>query len=233
VNEDTERVLAQSVDVAWGVKHDGENGGPALGHRQCTVLVAPLDPGNAERRVGGADHARNFDGDLDLADLCKGIVDAGVVVEGRRTLVRGEVVGAEPVLPNDDGIGGDRAELFDKTSEMPGDLRIGGLVVGNGRRDRLRFTELVDLYHPRHHGAASRLPDQASGQSRREKQVAEGNEAPVPGLHAGRTDAFVPRLGGLLIGRLGRECLAVSDGRAPKEIHLRSSESETEVEPPP
>ena len=39
--------------------------------------------------------------------------------------VIGEVVGAQPVLADDDGISGDAPDLFDETREMERDLRIG------------------------------------------------------------------------------------------------------------
>src|SRR6516164_9339590 len=184
----------------------------------------------AEGGVRGADHARDFDRDLNFTDLGEGVIGAGVIVEGCCTLVGGEVIGAKPILPDNDGISGDGADLLDETREVPSDLWIGGLVVGDGRRDCLRFTELVDLNDPRHHGALRRLPDEPRSKSRRQEQIAEGDEAPIPGLHTSGTDALVPDLGSPLIGRFRRGCLAVSDGRTREEIHLRSSESETEAE---
>src|SRR6266508_591744 len=78
----------------------------------------------------------------------------------------------------------------------------------------------VDLNDPRHHGALCRLPDEPRSKARRQDQIAEGDEAPVSGLHASGADAVVPYLSRPLIGRLGRGCLAVADGRTPKEIHL-------------
>ena len=42
-----------------------------------------------------------------LADLGEGIVGAGVVVERQRAAVGHEVVGLQPVLAHDDGIGRD------------------------------------------------------------------------------------------------------------------------------
>jgi hypothetical protein len=191
-----------------------------IGRSQGGVLVSALDPGDAEGGVGGADHARNFDRNLNFTDLGEGVIGAGVIVEGRRTLIGGEVVGAKPVLPDDDGVGGDRADLLNKACEVPSDLWIGGLVVGDGRRDGLRLTELVDLNDPRHHGALGRLPDETRSKPCREGQIATGDEAPISGLHARRTDALVPDLGCPLIGRLGRGCLAVANGRTSEGIHL-------------
>src|SRR5262252_4006554 len=219
VYEDPKRILAQAIDVARGIEDDGEDGGPTLGRSQRPVLVSALDPGDAKGGVGGADHARHFDRNLNFTELGERVVSAGVIVEGRRTLVGGEVIGAEPVLPDNDGISWNGADLLDEAREVPGDLWIGGLVVGDGWRDGLRFTELVDLNDPRHHGALCGLPDEPRSKSCREDQIAEGDEAPVPGLHASGTDALVPYLSRPLIGRLGRGCLAVAHGRAPKEIH--------------
>src|SRR5262249_34002624 len=130
VDEYPERILAQSIDVARGVEDDGEDGGPTLGGSQRAVLIAPLDPGDAKGGVGGADHARDFDRYLNFTELGEGVVGAGIIVEGRRTLVGSEVVGAKPILPDNDGISGDGANLLDETREVPGDLWIGGLVVG-------------------------------------------------------------------------------------------------------
>jgi hypothetical protein len=77
-----------------------------------------------------------------------------------RAAIGREVVGAQPVLPHDDRIGRNRADLLDEAREMPGDLRIGRPIVGDGGRDGLRLAELVDLHHPGHDGAARRLPDE-------------------------------------------------------------------------
>src|SRR5215831_7230401 len=220
VDEYPDRILAQSIDVARGIEDDGEDSGPTLGGSQRAVLVTALDPGDAKGGIGGADHARHFDRDLNFTDLGEGVVSTGVIVERYRTLVGSEVVGAKPVLSDNDGIGWDGADLLDEAREVPGDLWIGGLVVGDSGRDGLRFTELVDLNDPGHHGALRRLPDEPRSKSCREDQIAEGDEAPVCRLHASGPDALVPHLSRPLIGCLGRGCLAVADGRTPKEIHL-------------
>src|SRR3954464_11392247 len=98
VDKYPERILAQSIDVARGIEDDGQDGGPTLGRSQRTVLVSALDPSDAEGRVRGADHARDFNRDLSFADFGEGVVGPGVIVEGRCTLVGGEVIGGEPVL---------------------------------------------------------------------------------------------------------------------------------------
>ena len=99
---------------------------------------------------------------------------------------------------------------------MPGDLRIGRPVIGDGRRDRLRLTELVDLDDPRRDRAARGLPDEAAGKTAAEREHAEEGEPPVPGLNAGGADALVPDLAGSLIGRLGFGGRAVAHGRSPE-----------------
>src|SRR5262249_62183732 len=157
---------------------------------------------------------------LNFTGFGEGVIGTGVIVECCCTLVGGEVIGAKPVLPDNDGISGDGADLLDETREVPSDLWIGRLVVGDGRRDGLRFTELVDLNDPRYHGSLCRLPDEPRSKSRREDQIAEGDETPVSGLHASGTDALVPHLGRALIRRLRCGCLAVVDGGTPKGIHL-------------
>src|SRR3546814_10864372 len=70
---------------------------------------------------------------------------------------RGEVVGTQPVLPDDDRISRDRANLLDEPAEMEDDPRIGGQIGGDGRLDGLSLAELVDLNHPGHAGAASQI----------------------------------------------------------------------------
>ena len=86
--------------------------------------------------------------DLGLADLGEGIVGPRVIVERERAFVGDVVVGVEPVLAQHHRIGRNAAHLLDEAREMPGDLRVGRLIVGNGRRDRLCLAELVDLHHP-------------------------------------------------------------------------------------
>jgi restriction system protein len=81
VHEYAERVLAQPVGIVRGVQHNRQNGGPAFGGREACVLVAAFDPGDAEAVVGGADHARDVDCDLDLADLGERVIASGIVVE--------------------------------------------------------------------------------------------------------------------------------------------------------
>ena len=114
---------------------------------------------------------------------------------------------------------------------MPGDLWISGPVIRDRSRDGLCLPELVDFHHPGRDGAACRLPDQTTNETRGKKQVAEGDQPPVARLETGGTDALVPDLGGLLVGRLRLWCAAIADRGAAK--HQRSSFRLTEVEPPP
>ena len=125
MDENAKGILAQAFGVVRGVEHNGEDRGPALGRREARVLVATLDPGDAKTVVRGPDHARNVDGDLDPSDLGERIVGAGIVIERDGTLVGDEVVGREPVLADDDGVGRDCTDILDEAREMPGDLRIG------------------------------------------------------------------------------------------------------------
>ena len=143
---------------------------------ELAVLVAALDPGDAEAVRRRADDAGDVDGDLLPADLGEGVVGARVVVERHRAAIGREVVGAQPVLPDDDGVGRDRADLLDEAREMEGDLRIGRAIVGDRRRDGLRLAEPVDLHHPGHDRAARRLPDQRRREAGGQEQRAEGHE---------------------------------------------------------
>jgi len=127
-----------------------------------------------------------------------------------------EVIGAEPVLADDDRVGGDAAHLFDEAREVPGDLRVGRAEVRDRGGDRLRLAEPVHLHHPGHDRAAGGLPDQGGGEAGDEEKLAQRHEAPVPRLDAGGADALIPGLGGALVGRLGLGRAAVADGGAPK-----------------
>ena len=108
------------------------------------------------------------------------------------------------------------AHLLDEAGEMPGDLRVGRPIVGDGRRHRLRLAKPVDLHDPWRDRAARRLPDEAGGEAAAERQHAEEGEPPVLRLDAGGADALVPDLAGSLVGRLGFGRRAVADGRSPE-----------------
>src|SRR4029453_3811137 len=97
MDEYPERILAQPIDVARGIEDDGQDGGPTLGRRQRAVLVSARDPGNTEGGIRGADHARNFDRNLNFTDLGEGVIRAGIIVESSCPLVGGEVMGAARV----------------------------------------------------------------------------------------------------------------------------------------
>ena len=127
VDEYPERVLAQS-SVSRGVLKTMVR----MAVQRSVAASAPSSyrrstQATRKRGVRGADHARDFDRDLNFADLGEGVVGTGIVVKGRCTLVGGEVIGGEPVLSDDDGISGDGADLLDEAGEVPGDLWIGGL----------------------------------------------------------------------------------------------------------
>ena len=74
------------------------------------------------------DNAGYLDRDLGLTELRERIVVAGVIVQRSGTAIRREIVGAEPVLTQDDGIHGKAADMFDEAGEMEGDLGVGYLI---------------------------------------------------------------------------------------------------------
>ena len=162
--------------------------------RKACVLVAAFDPGDTEAVVGGADHARDLDRDLDLADLGEGVIGAGIVVERDGALVGDEVISGEPVVADDDRVGWNRADVFDEPRQVPGDLRISGAIIDSSRSDGLRLAELVDLHHPGGDCTARSLPDEAAGKTGGEEQVGKGDQPPIARLDTGRADALVPYL---------------------------------------
>src|SRR5262245_39936534 len=101
MDEHPEWISAQAVGIVRGIDHHREDGGPALGRGEARVLVAALDPAHTEAVVGGADHARDLDRNLDLADAGEGIALPGIVVERDRTFVSYEVVSLKPALAHD------------------------------------------------------------------------------------------------------------------------------------
>src|SRR5229473_6257113 len=94
VDVNSERILPQTIGVVRSLNHDGQNRGPSLGGGERAILVSALDPGDAKRIRRGADDAGDLDRDLHLAEIGKGIVGAGEIVERGGTAIGGEVVGA-------------------------------------------------------------------------------------------------------------------------------------------
>src|SRR3546814_11729355 len=87
--------------------------------------------------------------DLDLADLRKGIVGAGIVGQGKRALRAGEVIRSEPVFAHDNRVGGNAADLLDEACEVESDMRIAWFPIGSCGGVALRFPRTVALAHPR------------------------------------------------------------------------------------
>src|SRR5690606_30979151 len=80
-------------------------------------------------------------------------------------LDRAGVVAIAPALAGADRHGSPTLFAEAEARQMPGDLRIGWAIVGDGRRDGLRLSEPIDLHHPRYDRAVRRLPDQHAGQA--------------------------------------------------------------------
>src|ERR1700730_11485686 len=165
MHEHTKRILAQPLGITRRLDNNSEYGAPTFGPGKASALVAALGPSYPEAIRRCPDHTGDLDRHLDLMNLAEGIDRSSIVVEGGRTFVGDEVVGREPILANDNGIGRERAYILDKTRKVPGDLRIGRTIVGSRGRNRLCLAELVDLYYPRRDGAAGGLPDQANRQA--------------------------------------------------------------------
>ena len=68
-----------------------------------------------------------------------------MVIQRDSAAIRGEIVGAQPVLAQHDRIGRDLAHILDEAREVVSDLRIGRSEVGGGRRHGLRRAKPVHL----------------------------------------------------------------------------------------
>src|SRR5262249_9783234 len=157
----------------------------------------------------------------------KRIVATCVVVQRCSATIGRKVVGAEPTLPQHNGVRWKASYIFDEAREMKRDLRIGRLIERIRRRDRLGLTEMVDLHHPWRDGALGGLPEEAGGEPSRQQQTSECHQPPVSGLNARRPDALIPNLGRLLVRchRLWRA--AVMNGWS-REHHCPPSDRSTE-----
>src|SRR5690606_17326764 len=132
---------------------------------KAAVAVAPFGPSDAKARRRGADYAGYVNTNLLLADQCEWIVGSCIVVERQRSLVSHKVIGAQPVLPDDDRVFRNGADLLDEACQMKRDLRVGRGVANIGGCHRLRFTQFVDLDHPGNDRSARALPDDPGGQT--------------------------------------------------------------------
>ena len=74
-----------------------------------------------------------------------GSLAARELVERRRALVGGVVVGLEPALPHDDGIDRQRAHVGDEVRQVKGDLRVGWPVRRRRFADRAHLTAAVEV----------------------------------------------------------------------------------------
>ena len=128
IDVDAKRILAQAVSIAGSLDDNGKNCGPSFGRCELAVVVAAFGPRNSKTLRRGANDARDLNCNLRATELGKGIIRSGVIVERRGAAIRREVVGTEPVLPQDDGVGRQAAYIFDEAGEMKRDLRIGRLV---------------------------------------------------------------------------------------------------------
>src|SRR5712691_13242500 len=117
VDVNSERILPQTIGVVRSLDHDGQNRGPSLGCGERAILVSALDPGDAETIRRSADHAGDLDRDLYLAEIGEGIVGAGEIVEGYGTAIGGEVVGAQPLLAQQNRIDRQSPDIIDEGRE--------------------------------------------------------------------------------------------------------------------
>jgi hypothetical protein len=76
-----------NVGCARRLDDDSYDRGPALGGGEAAILIAALGPGDTEAIGRRAEHAGDVDRDLHLADLGKGVVRAGIVVERQRAAI--------------------------------------------------------------------------------------------------------------------------------------------------
>ncbi len=145
-----------------------KHGVPAFGAGGRTVDIALLCPAHVERRVAGANHAGDLHRYRFLADAGEWVIGAGVVVEHRRALVGGVVVGIEPVLPHHDGVDGQRANQRHEARQVVRDLRVAGPIRRSGLTYSAHLPGLIDLDDIGRHDGLRRAPHQAAGHQQRE-----------------------------------------------------------------
>src|SRR5262249_51527706 len=154
-----------------------------------------------------------------------------VVVQGDGASISREVIGAQPILPQHDGVSRKSPDVFDETREMKRYLRIGRLIERACLSNRLCLPQMVNFNDPGRDAALRRLKDEACGEACRQQQAAECHQSPVSGLDARRSDTVVPDLRCLLVGRHWLRCTAIMDGRS-FEHRYPPSERSTEAPPP-
>src|SRR5262249_52022571 len=160
-----------------------------------------------------------------------GIVGSGVIVQRRRPAIGREIVGAEPVLSQDDAVGRQASNIFDEAREMKRDLWIGRLIKGARWGDRLGLTEMINFHDPRSDRALGRLPNQTCSKSAGQQQASESHHPPIPGLEACGANTIVPNLRCLLVRRHGLWRAAVMHGWS-FEHQCPPSDRSTEAPPP-
>src|SRR3546814_18954237 len=101
--------------------------------------------------------------DLLAADLGERVVRTGIVVERHCAAIGREVVGAQPILANDDVVGRNRADLPDETREVEGDLGSGRPVVTDDGCAGRPPAAAGDPHHPWHAHAPAPPPTDCRG----------------------------------------------------------------------
>ena len=102
--------------IRWGFDDNGQNGCEVLRAKLRAIFITCLSPTKLETIFGCANHTSDIDRHAFYAELRKGIIILSVCVEGDRRLIRGKVISAEPVLPNNNWINRDRAGVTDKAA---------------------------------------------------------------------------------------------------------------------
>src|SRR6185437_16899177 len=148
----------EAIGIARGFDDDGKDRGPALGRGQLSAVVTAFSPRNSKASWRGADNAGDLDRNLRIAEPGKGIVGSGIIVQRRSAPVRREIIGAEPSLPQHDGVGRQTSHILNEACEMECDLRIGRLIERTRRRDRLGLTETINFNYPGRDSALGGLP---------------------------------------------------------------------------
>ncbi len=189
--------------IPWGHQLDLKEPRVFLARSAEAIGIGRLDPAHLKGVVGFLKDAADFDGtgrrSLARQALHAG-VGCGVFVHRVDRLAGEELVCLGPLLAHHDGIERTLAHHPHDFANEVAHLRRRRLIRRAGQRDPTRHPGLI---HFNDVGGDLLLDAQDDGAARRDQRDGHRRErdvAPVAGLHAHRSDPFIPRRGGASVG---------------------------------